>query len=299
MILPVTRAPDDRPESRRDTTRAMPYDRAVVAPAAGLPEASIEVVDTIDSTNLELMRRPMGPGGHRCVLLAGMQVAGRGRRGRVFISDPDDSLTVSVACDDPFDPAAPALTGLSIALGVEVARTLAPLVPGIGLKWPNDLLRDGRKVGGMLIESRLSPQMRRIVAGQGLNLRMPAALAEQIGQPVAGLFDHHPMPVSRDVLAGRIAGGLIRRIERFLREGFGDTASEWAPFDVLAGREVSVIESGRPTLVGIARGVGPDGCLLLQTPEGVVEVSVGDVSARLGDLRQAPAAGASARGAGA
>lgn len=52
MILPVTRAPDDRPESRRDTTRAMPYDRAVVAPAAGLPEASIEVVDTIDSTNL-------------------------------------------------------------------------------------------------------------------------------------------------------------------------------------------------------------------------------------------------------
>ena len=286
MIPAVTRAPDEHLESCRAPSGAAPYDRTEVARAAGLPDQWIEVVDSIDSTNLELMRRSVGPGGARCVLLAGMQVAGRGRRGRMFISDPNDSITVSVACDDPFDASAPPLTGLSIALGVEVARVLAPLVPGIGLKWPNDLLRDGRKVGGMLIETRLSPHLRRIVAGQGLNLRMPAALAEQIGQPVAGLFDSHPMPVSRDVLAGHLAGALLRRIERFVREGFGSTASEWAAFDVLAGREVSVYEAGRPTQVGIAQGIGGDGCLLLRTESGVVEVSVGDVSARIGDLRE-------------
>jgi BirA family biotin operon repressor/biotin-[acetyl-CoA-carboxylase] ligase len=262
----------------------------VVAAAAGLDEDAVEVLRTVGSTNLELMSRPLELPG-RGVLLAGMQVAGRGRRGRVFLSDPENSITMSVACDDRVVPGAHSLSGLSIALGVAVARVLSRHVDGIGLKWPNDLLRDGRKVGGMLIETRLSMQMRRIVVGLGLNLRMPTELARQIGQPVGGLFDDRPMPLDRDRLAGELAGALLRRIDAFVADGFGQTAHEWAEFDVLAGREVSVVESDRATLVGTAMGIGADGSLILRTGEQVVEVSVGDVSARLGDLRgttQAP-----------
>ncbi len=288
MIPAVTSAPKDLLENLRAGGRrhagALPYDRSVVAAAAGLDEGAVEVVRTVGSTNLELMGRPLQHPG-RGVLLAGMQVAGRGRRGRVFVSDPDDSITMSVVCDDRVAPGAHPLIGLSIVLGVAVARALSRHVDGVGLKWPNDLLRDGRKVGGMLIETRLSMPMRRIVVGLGVNLRMSAELARQIGQPVGGLFDDRPMPIDRDRLAGELAGALLRRIDAFLADGFGQTAREWAEFDVLAGREVSVVESGRPTLVGTAIGVGADGSLILRTDGQVVEVSVGDVSARLGDLR--------------
>lgn len=277
------------PQTGRSAATATGLDAVVVAAAAALPASCVEIVDSIGSTNKELMRRPAGPpgpGGAPAVhvLIALQQVAGRGRRGRSFVSNPRDSLTFSVAIDHRRGTHTPALVGLPLALGVAVAKTASAWVPGIGLKWPNDLLRDGRKCAGMLVETRLSGELERIVIGLGVNLRLPDALARLIDQPACGLFDPGAAMPPREELAGRFARALIDAAERFLAVGFGDTAVQWAPFDVLAGREVSILEDGRAKLTGRAEGLDPTGALRLRTSGGVVAVAVGDVSARLSDL---------------
>jgi BirA family biotin operon repressor/biotin-[acetyl-CoA-carboxylase] ligase len=288
-MIALVASPDQQTHPTGQGAAAAGLDAALIAAAAALPAPCVEVVDSIDSTNKELMRRPAGPpdpGGAPAVhlLLAVQQVAGRGRRGRSFVSDPRDSLTFSVAIDHRRGAHTPALVGLPLALGVAVAKTASAWVSGVGLKWPNDLLRDGRKCAGMLIETRLSGELERIVIGLGVNLRLPDALARAIDQPACGLFDPGaPMP-PREELAGRFARALIDAAERFLSAGFGDTAAQWAPFDVLAGREVVILEEGRPRLAGRADGLDPTGALRLRTPGGVVAVAVGDVSARLSDL---------------
>ena len=264
-------------------------DGARIAEAAGLPVDCIEVVDAIDSTNKELMRRPAGPPDplgtpEVHVLFAVRQLAGRGRRGRSFVSDPRDSLTFSVAIDHRRGLQTPALVGLPLALGVAVAQAASAWVRGIGLKWPNDLLRDGRKCAGMLVETRLSGDHERIVIGLGVNLRLPETLARAIDQPACGLFEAGAAMPPREELAGRFARALVDAARRFLAEGFGGTAAQWAPFDVLAGREVRILEDGRVKLVGRADGLDPTGALRVRTPDGVVAVAVGDVSARLADL---------------
>jgi BirA family biotin operon repressor/biotin-[acetyl-CoA-carboxylase] ligase len=276
-------------QTGRSAAAAARLDAALIAAAAALPARCVEVVDSIDSTNKELMRRPAGPpapGGAPAVhvLVAVEQVAGRGRRGRSFISDPRDSLTFSVAIDHRRGALTPALVGLPLALGVAVAGAASAWAPGIGLKWPNDLLRNGRKCAGMLVETRLSGDLERIVIGLGVNLRLPDALARAIDQPACGLFDPGAAMPPREELAGRLARALIDAAERFLAEGFGDTAARWAPFDVLAGREVTILEDGRATLAGRADGLDSTGALRLRTSGGVVAVAVGDVSARLSDL---------------
>lgn len=280
------------PQVAPDRDRGPGLDAALLAEAAGLPLASVEVCDAIDSTNRELMRRapqPLPPGtASACrVLLAGQQVAGRGRRGRVWLSDPADSLTFSVAVDHRRTAATPPLVGLSLVLGVAVAGVAGGLAPGVGLKWPNDLLRDGRKCAGMLVETRLTGDLERIVIGLGVNLRLPQEIARTIDQPACGLLDGADALPRREALAGRFARALIDATLRFLAEGFADTAARWAPYDVLQGREVTILEDGRPRILGRAVGLDDSGALKLATPSGVVAVSVGDVSARLGDLMSA------------
>ncbi len=263
-------------------------DPVLLAQAAALPLDAVEVVASLDSTNRELMRRaappPPASGAAVRLLLAVEQFAGRGRQGRSFLSDPADSLTFSLAIDHRRVPGTPPLVGLSLALGVAVAQVAARYVEGIGLKWPNDLLRNGRKCAGMLIESRLSGMAERVVIGLGVNLRLPPALVQAIGQPACGLFDGLPTLPPRATLAGEFARALTDATLGFLQQGFADTAAQWARFDVLAGREVSILEDGRIRLVGIADGLDASGALRVRTASGTVSVAVGDVSARLGDL---------------
>lgn len=271
------------------TQGAPQLDAAALAAFAGLPADCVEIVDVIDSTNRELMRRParaeLPPDGLAfTLLLARSQVAGRGRRGRVWHSDPADSLTFSIACEHRRTPDTPSLSGLSVALGVAAAEAVAPLVSGIGLKWPNDLMRHGRKCAGMLAETRLSGDRERIVFGWGVNLALPDELARAIDQPACGLFDAGAPRLGHEELAGRMARALIEITRQFLRTGLSGIPERWARFDVLAGREITLLEDGRPKLKGIADGLAEGGELRVLTPEGTVCVAVGDVSARLGDL---------------
>src|SRR6056297_552208 len=145
--------------------------------------AEIAVLPVVDSTNSELLRRQLFPPGQSLICTAEQQQSGRGRRGRDWISPFARSVYLSLTWD--FAQGAAALEGLSLAAGVCVARALrATGVAVPQLKWPNDVLYDGRKVGGILIEmtgDAAGPA--RVVLGVGVNVAMPSAVADGIDQP--------------------------------------------------------------------------------------------------------------------
>ena len=241
----------------------------------------VESVASIGSTNHALLQRPIGlvPLQAR-LLVAREQTAGRGRRGRVWSSSIDASLTFSVALERLVGPDQAAPAGLPIAVGVSLARGLKQWVDDIALKWPNDLQRSQRKCAGILIETRRQAPIERIVIGIGLNLLAPPELAGSIAQPVAGLFDDRIMP-PREQLAGVLALAVVDGWSAFAHDGLASFRDDWAARDALAGREVRVTEGSALLLEGVAEGIDAAGALQVRTAAGVRGVTVGDVSVRV------------------
>ncbi|MCL4743952.1 MAG: biotin--[acetyl-CoA-carboxylase] ligase [Burkholderiaceae bacterium] len=265
------------------TTTALLLDATAIASAARLPAGCVRVVDEIDSTNAHLMRAPArAPGLPRApvVLVAARQSAGRGRRGRRWVGDASHGLAMSLSVERLRRPGAPVLSGLSPAIGVALAETLARESDRIGLKWPNDLYRGGRKFAGVLLESRALGDSERVVIGVGLNWALDAAAQQAIDQPAIGLFDALPPRAERERIAGSIVAAAIAAVDAFFLSGVGDAVSRWARFDQLAGREVAVTEDGVEILRGIADGLDETGALRVLAAAGVVLVAVGDVSVR-------------------
>ncbi len=248
------------------------------------------------STNLRLMNEPFGAAIARPRLMsADHQHAGRGRRGRNWVGDPARSLMMSCAFEREAGPDSPPMTGWPIAVGVAVAEALSPWLGDLQLKWPNDLQRAGRKCGGILIETRRQPlsartAIERVVVGTGFNLRVDAAMRDSIDQPVAGLFDDVELP-PREQVAGRIACSLLQAWQQFDRQGLTPFIDRWARFDALTGQAVLVIEGGTVLLQGVADGVDASGALRVLAPDGVHQVTVGDVSVRTAASRHRPAGG--------
>jgi BirA family transcriptional regulator, biotin operon repressor / biotin---[acetyl-CoA-carboxylase] ligase len=279
-----------------------------------LPGLSVEVVARISSTNSALLERariitpPTEEGdvqvrrsvestafGRRaadlqpCLLVAEHQTHGRGRQGRVWQAAPGASLTFSLAL--PLSPKD--WSGLSLAVGVALAQSLDPASDAaeragkrIGVKWPNDLwLLDGqgggRKLGGILIETVAAGSRRLAVIGVGLNI-MPMSTASEVSTGYACLQEIDPAATAPSTLA-RVAKPLVDALRRFEREGFAGFAEAFAARDMLFGRAVLTTHPEVPE--GIAAGLGPDGSLLVRTPQGVREVSSGEVSVRLDPQR--------------
>ena len=257
-----------------------------------LPGLSIEVVQTLDSTNSELTDRLRNAGrvqqdrrGGRVddlspqMLVAIHQTAGRGRLGRRWHALPGSSLTFSLALPLQRDD----WSGLSLAVGLAVAEALDPAGDRIGLKWPNDLiLRDaageqpGRKLGGILIESVPVGAERAAVIGIGLNV-MPQPVAEaEYG--TAALTELWPGATPQDALA-RIGEPLVRALLAFERDGFAAMQPAYARRDVLAGRQVRTTDATMPE--GVAAGVDADGALKVTADGQTRRVVSGEVSVRL------------------
>lgn len=229
--------------------------------AAGL--SSCEVVWSLDSTNSELLRRE-APASGVAVLLAERQLAGRGRRGRHWASPLAANLYLSLS--RRFSGGLGQLGGLSLVAGVAIAEALHDLdMPGTGLKWPNDLVVDGRKLGGLLVEGSGEPAgAARAVIGLGLNVRMPASSAAAIDQPwidvVQLLGSRTP---SRNHLASAILDRLLPALALFEAEGLAPFLPRYAACDALLGREVA-IHGGNGTQTGLASGIAPDGALCVR-----------------------------------
>ena len=251
--------------------------------SAALPAESrgrlkeITVLPTVDSTNVWLSEHP----GEPVVCLAEFQSAGRGRRGRSWVSPFGANLYLSLAWR--FVEWPPGFTALSMVTAIATVRALKDLgIADVGIKWPNDLVAGGRKLAGVLVDIQGEPpRATRAIIGVGLNVRMPEAAAEDIDQPWMDLntFTDGRAP-ERNALAAALIGSLMAALDEFARAGFAAFSADWQALDLVAGRAVA-LHSHEHTVTGIAAGVDEEGALLLRTAQGVKRFVSGDVSLRL------------------
>jgi BirA family biotin operon repressor/biotin-[acetyl-CoA-carboxylase] ligase len=214
----------------------------------------------LDSTSSECLRRA-GELPDRSFVFADWQDAGRGRRGRQWVSPPATNLQFS--CLKRFDRGYAALSGLSLAVGIAVAHALEDCgITAIGLKWPNDLVHDDAKLGGILIElggEFMGPC--HAVIGIGVNLRVPRAMRRALDRRCADL-EHlcDGQAPSRNTLAVALIARLVDALDVFGDAGFAAFADAWATRDALAGRAIRV-DDARGVFEGTAAGVDARGAL--------------------------------------
>ncbi len=254
---------------------------------AGLTETArvglnrLEIYPVLDSTNNYLLAKAGEAWPSGAVCLTEQQQAGRGRQGRSWLSPFAAGLAGSLLWRFPV--AAAALSGLSLATGIAVARSLYAIgVTDVGLKWPNDVWWRGRKLGGILLESGGKAGAFFVVAGVGLNVALPKSAAVVIDQPWVDLAEILGADrVSRNHLATVLINELIETFIRFQQSGFTDLIAEWARFDQVIGQSVR-LTLPNATVIGIARGVDVTGALLLETAEGRITPYIGgEISLRV------------------
>ncbi|MGA9332800.1 MAG: biotin--[acetyl-CoA-carboxylase] ligase [Rudaea sp.] len=232
----------------------------------------------IDSTNSELLRQASQGVAELSVCIAETQSAGRGRRGRAWQSQLGGNIYFSLL--RRFARGMGALSGLSLVAGVALMQALGDCgVTGIGLKWPNDVLADGAKLAGILVElggEFLGPCF--AVIGIGVNLRLPDAPG--IDQPCTDLarLCANKLP-SRNRLIARLIARLIGALDRFDAEGFAGFRDEYAHFDALIGHTVSVC-TGAGEVFGIADGVDARGALRVRQDRKLTTFDSAEVSVR-------------------
>ncbi|WP_239700915.1 biotin--[acetyl-CoA-carboxylase] ligase [Massilia sp. 9096] len=237
---------------------------------------AVEVVLETGSTNADLLARASALTAP-LLLIAEHQTAGRGRAGRSWLSAPGDSLTFSLAWR--FDGGLQRLTGLPLAVGVALAETLGRLGQQVQLKWPNDLLKDGDKLAGILVETAAgSDGATWAIVGIGLNLVMPDELEQRIGRAVAAVPWLARM--DRDTLVAALLDGVAAALAQFANEGFAGFAGRWNLLHAYQGQSVTIVDRGEVLHEGLAAGVDDVGRLLLDTAEGRIAIVAGDVSLR-------------------
>lgn len=240
--------------------------------------ARLELHPEIDSTNSHLMREAARGAPSGLVALAERQSAGRGRRGREWVSPFGVNLYLSMLWRYPLAPAA--LGGASLAVGAVVAEVLSAAgAEGIALKWPNDLLWRRRKLAGLLLEVAGESQgPSHLVVGLGLNLDMAQAQGKTIDQPWCALTETGAR-IGRNALAAHLIAALGEALELYGRRGLEPFVERWAHFDALRGEPVRLL-LGERCIEGVHAGIASDGALLLDTAEGRRAFQAGEVSLR-------------------
>lgn len=245
---------------------------------------SLELHWSLGSTNDHLLELSPASAGRARACLAEFQTRGRGRRGRVWLAPLGDSLCLSLAWCFARTPAS--LSSLGLVAGVAVRRALRNSGVPAELKWPNDLVLDGRKLAGILVDVRGESGGPLVaVVGVGVNVRCREQVAAAInaagGLQPAAVSEVVPAAVlSRNELAAHLLDALCACMQVYTERGFAPFAAEWGAADALAGRAVTVQE-GQRQIQGIARGISDDGQLLLDTPQGLQHLLTGDVRVRL------------------
>lgn len=268
------RSGSDALDSSRITSLLLPTIRAHVR--------AVEAVWTVDSTNTVLLARQNPPFGACDVLLAEYQTAGRGRRGRAWLAPPGGSICLSLAWT--FREVPQDLGALGLVIGVCALRALRDAgLEHARLKWPNDIVVDGRKLGGILIELRAeSAGPASVVIGVGVNVALGARVLEAVGETgvsptdlvTAGLAQP-----SRNAVAAALVSQFVRGLLEFEKEGLRPFAEEWRAADALRGRQVDV-RTLEGVARGLARGIDLHGALVVETLQGVRRFVSGDVTVR-------------------
>lgn len=240
---------------------------------------SLQILSVATSTNVHALSDLPRRMNRARVWLAEHQTAGRGRRGRPWVSAFGRNVYLSVAWR--FDLPMTDLAGLSLASGVVVAETLDSLgLRNHTLKWPNDVLHQGRKLAGILLEAAgeaTGPAV--AVVGVGVNFHVPNEQGQQIDQPWTDLRAAGIADLSRNRLAGLLIDGLVDAFAEFSARGLAPFLERWQRFDGLVGRRVCVMRGSQHN-DGIYRGVAASGALLLEQDAGLREFHAGEVSLR-------------------
>jgi BirA family biotin operon repressor/biotin-[acetyl-CoA-carboxylase] ligase len=237
----------------------------------------LEIHRVTQSTNDVVMQRLVETQGVRILCAAEMQTAGKGRRGRRWVSPFGKNICLTYGRF--VDRQLPELGGLSLVVGMLVVDILRSMgLAGVGLKWPNDIVLDGGKLGGILLELRASETRGTgLVAGVGLNLSLKPEEAFSIDQPWSAVSTHLAMP--RNILLGRLGGRMVNVIQAFEDVGFDSYADHWDKYNLYSGQQIHVIR-GNEIISGIDSGVDREGNLLLRTESGLEVHRSGEVSVR-------------------
>lgn len=253
--------------------------RAHLQPEAAQALSKIALNLTIPSTNAMAMESVWSDG-HGSLYLAEQQTAGRGRRGRGWVSPFASQLCFSLTWQ--FSRGAAALEGLSLAVGVALLRGLEAIgIEGIELKWPNDLLWRGRKLAGVLLEmSGDAAGECFVVIGVGINISMPDSADEAIDQPWIDLKRVAGAAPSRNQLIAELMNAMVPVLQQFAEEGFNAFADEWQAANAHRGQAIS-LHLGNRQEQGVCRGVDNSGALLLEIDGATKAYHGGEVSVRL------------------
>jgi len=266
-------------------------DKNLVLSAVGEQREWINLIilDEVASTNTYLMQQKNVP--HATCVAAHIQTNGKGRRGRTWVSQLGASLTFSLAWR--FQCGAAALSGLSLAVGVALMRTLASLgVNQAQLKWPNDVLvldenRQGKKLAGILIELQgdLDGPSTAVI-GIGINLNLPKTVLESIDQPTtdlnktAALNKNNNQPINQNFLLGTLLKHLVSVLSNFEQLSFVGLRDEWLSYHAYHRQAVRMLLPNGTEVLGVVKNVADDGILLVDTPLGLQRFSAGEISLR-------------------
>ncbi len=252
----------------------------------GCEQATIDSLKTIsvhqvaDSTNLLAMRdvqQGIAAGG---VYLAEYQTAGKGRRGRTWVSPFARNLYLSLVWR--FTQGAAALEGLSLVVGLAMADAIEAVgIAGVKLKWPNDLLFESRKLAGILLEMQGDASGEcQVVIGIGVNVDMPDEAESMIDQPWTDLKRLSGAPISRNQLVSAILDHLVPALEKFSTQGFQVFKTDWESRHAFQDQPVKLLLAGKE-IHGDCLGVDSRGALIVKHEAGVEHFYAGEISVRV------------------
>ena len=238
----------------------------------------IEYFDTIDSTSTAARRLAAAGAVEGTVVIADTQTKGRGRLGRTWASPPLRNLYLSIVLRPPL--AVAAAVQLTLVAGVAVAETIREWVPDVAIKWPNDVVVDGRKLAGILTEMEADDdRVRFVILGIGVNLNVaPEDFPEELRHKATALSAAAGRPIERTTFADRLLSHLDERYTLFLANGFAAIRPLWEACSCLTGRAVQIDGAGQRR-AGVVTGISDDGALILRDAAGRdVRVVAGDVT---------------------
>lgn len=241
--------------------------------------AELVIEQVTESTNVLAASAPPLAIDRAKVWLAEHQTAGKGRRGRQWISSFGSNLYLSMAWR--FDLPMAELAGISLVTGVCLSRVLSRLgLDGHGLKWPNDVLWQDRKLAGILVEAfGESDGPATAVIGIGVNCKLPLLAGEAIDQPWVDLESAGLNELSRNMLTGYLINELIDGCKLYAEQGLAGFVEEWSAYDLYNGKDVSII-AGTRRIDGVAQGIAADGGIKVLTEHGERTFHAGEVSLR-------------------
>ena len=239
----------------------------------------LEIHQQLTSTNSHLMERARDDAASGTVCLAEYQTAGRGRRGREWVSPFGGNIYLSILWRFQQGPAV--LSGLSLAAGVAAIRALQCFdISGLGLKWPNDIYWQGKKLGGILVEiSGEANGPCSVVLGIGLNVSLSEKEAQHISQAWIDLqaILNGAAP-SRNRLSAALLNELLPVIACYEKQGLQHYLQAWRSYDCMLNRPVT-LHLGQNSITGVVHGINADGMLLLKGKDGRIQVfTSGEVS---------------------